>query len=125
MGAYVYSLRARLSDTNHKLVEALARIENLAVRDELTGHGAGDAVLKHFASAAGRVFASTSLAWFSETVGLLLAVRPAASPLNAFCAFSGKQSMHERTICGPTLASTPKSSAPFGLLPKHYARTIA
>jgi len=99
MGAYVYGLRARLSEANHKLADALGRIEEIAVHDELTGlynrrfllevlaretavqhrtgrvfavcmldidhfksvndtfgHGAGDAVLKHFAavSAAGK-----------------------------------------------------------------------
>lgn len=37
MGAYVNGLRTRLSDSNLKLTEALARIENIAVRDELTG----------------------------------------------------------------------------------------
>ena len=96
MGGYVNALRARLSDSNRRLTDALARIESIAVHDELTGlynrrfllemlvkeeaslkrtgrpfaiclldidhfksvndtygHGAGDAVLKHFAKVAG------------------------------------------------------------------------
>ncbi len=99
--AFVNSLRTRLSDSNSKLTEALARIERIAVRDELTGlynrrflmdflarevdrvrrsgggyavcmididhfkdindkfgHGAGDAVLRHFASVVERAMRS-------------------------------------------------------------------
>lgn len=37
MGGYVNSLRARLSDSNRRLTDALERIERIAVRDELTG----------------------------------------------------------------------------------------
>jgi diguanylate cyclase (GGDEF)-like protein len=37
MGAYVNGLRTRLSDSNRRLTEAVARIESIAVRDELTG----------------------------------------------------------------------------------------
>ncbi len=36
MGGYVNSLRSRLSDSNRGLTEAVARIERIAVRDELT-----------------------------------------------------------------------------------------
>jgi diguanylate cyclase len=37
MGGYVNRLRLRLTDTNRELSEALERIEQLAIRDELTG----------------------------------------------------------------------------------------
>jgi diguanylate cyclase (GGDEF)-like protein len=37
MGAYVNSMRARLTDSHRQLKDAYARIERIAVRDELTG----------------------------------------------------------------------------------------
>lgn len=37
MGGYVNRLRARLAQANEKLAEALGRIQDIAVRDELTG----------------------------------------------------------------------------------------
>jgi diguanylate cyclase (GGDEF)-like protein len=37
MGGYVNALRLRLSDSNRRLTDALARIESIAVHDELTG----------------------------------------------------------------------------------------
>ena len=37
MGGYVNRLRLRLTDTNRELSDALERIEQLAIRDELTG----------------------------------------------------------------------------------------
>ena len=37
MGGYVNRLRTRLAESNHKLEEAFERIQNIAIRDELTG----------------------------------------------------------------------------------------
>jgi diguanylate cyclase len=37
MGGYVNGLRARLADSNRRLQQAVARIEEIAIRDELTG----------------------------------------------------------------------------------------
>ena len=104
MGGYVSGLRRRLSDTNHELRQAVDRIEQIAIRDALTGvhnrrfladmllrecaraerlqstlsvglfdidhfksindsfgHGAGDAVLKHFAAIASTGLRATDL----------------------------------------------------------------